>query len=139
MPQNLHTVHGIWTCSVIFTVVCSVHIWGMWSWVGYVAGLGCCLLSSMQLFVSNPMMHPLALTLPFIFILKNIKTWHHNVHIPHKIGHVIGWMKVMSYSAHLDGPERLFFHLLYLLGLSLRLNLHRAFNFLCTPDSTREH
>ena len=31
------------------------------------------------------------------------------------------------------------FHLMYLLGLSFRLNLHLVFNFLCTPESAGEH
>ena len=46
----------------------------------------------------------------------------------------------MSHSAHLDcSRDRLFFHPIYLLGLSLRLNLHLVFNFLCTPESAGEH
>ena len=49
-------------------------------------------------------------------------------------------MKVMSHSAHLDcSRDRLFFHPMYLLGLSLRLNLHLVFDFLCTPESAGEH
>ena len=46
----------------------------------------------------------------------------------------------MSYSAHLDcSRDRLLFHLMYPLGLSLRLNLHLVFNFLCIPESAGEH
>ena len=53
---------------------------------------------------------------------------------------VTGWMNVMSYSAHLDcSRDRLLFHLMYPLGLSLRLNLHLVFNFLCIPESAGEH
>ena len=49
-------------------------------------------------------------------------------------------LKVISHSAHLDcSRDRLFFHPMHLLGLSLRLNLHLVFNFMCTPESAGEH